>query len=155
VQVTLAPAGAITAGAQWNVDGGAWQSSAATLSGLTVGNHMVYYNSIAGWNAPANASVAITNNVTTTLTGTYAVQTGNLKITLLPASASGAEWNVDSGAWQAGGATVTALTVGSHTVAYAQIAGYIPPVSESVTISNSQTTTLTRTYIADLARPTV
>ena len=37
LQVSLAPLGAITAGAQWQVDGGLWQNSGATLTGLSEG----------------------------------------------------------------------------------------------------------------------
>jgi hypothetical protein len=43
LQVTLAPAGAVSAGAQWQVDGGAWQSSGATVSGLAPGSHTVAF----------------------------------------------------------------------------------------------------------------
>ena len=35
--VTISPAGAVSAGAMWNVDGGSWQASGTTVSGLTVG----------------------------------------------------------------------------------------------------------------------
>ena len=48
VQVTLTPAGAISAGAQWNVDSGGWQSSGATVTGLSPGTHDVYFNSVPG-----------------------------------------------------------------------------------------------------------
>ena len=157
LQVTLTPAGAISAGAQWNVDGGAWQSSGATVSGLTVGSHAVNYIAIAGWNAPANASATIANNAMTTLTGTYVVQTGSLTVTLLPAAAvtAGAKWNVDGGAWQDSDVTVSGLLVGSHAVACCQLTGWALPPSQSVTINNNLTTAVTRTYVADLTPPAV
>ena len=68
VQVTLAPARAISAGAQWNVDGGEWQSSGATIGGLTLGTHTINYNTITNWNSPAAASPTITYNTTTPVT---------------------------------------------------------------------------------------
>ncbi|MBI5820984.1 MAG: hypothetical protein HZA88_18595, partial [Verrucomicrobia bacterium] len=39
LQVTLAPTAAVSAGAQWQVDGGAWQNSGAIVSSLSVGSH--------------------------------------------------------------------------------------------------------------------
>ena len=36
LQVTITPAGAVSAGAQWQVDGGAWQNSGATVAALGV-----------------------------------------------------------------------------------------------------------------------
>ena len=46
--------GARDAGAQWRVDGGDWQISGATVSGLSVDTHTVEYSSITGWATPAN-----------------------------------------------------------------------------------------------------
>lgn len=69
--VTILPAGAVTAGAQWRVDGGAWQASGATVSNLSSGDHTVSFNSVTGWLAPANQTVSIVAAQTTTATGTY------------------------------------------------------------------------------------
>ncbi|MEJ0091441.1 MAG: Calx-beta domain-containing protein [Limisphaerales bacterium] len=77
LQVNLAPAGAVSAGAQWQVDGGAWQNSGATVSSLSVGNHTVSFKMISGWATPANQTPAITANQTTTATGTYVAVVGN------------------------------------------------------------------------------
>ncbi len=158
VQVTLGPAGAVTAGAEWNVDGGVWQSSGAVVSGLPVGvSHTINYKSITGWNSPSSASVTITNNGTTSVTGTYVEQFGSVTVTLAPATAvtAGAQWNVDGGAWQASGATVGGLSVGSHAVAYYQMTGWASPPSQSVAILNSQTTAVTGMYVVDLKPPAV
>src|ERR1017187_3977548 len=60
LQVTISPAGAISAGAQWQVDGGAWQSSGATVSGLAVGSgHTLSLNTISGWTTPASQTPTI------------------------------------------------------------------------------------------------
>ena len=61
----------MSAGAQWQVDGGAWQSSGATLSGLTVGGHTVTFSTVAGWTTPLNQNVTISANQTATATVTY------------------------------------------------------------------------------------
>jgi hypothetical protein len=71
MQVSLAPAGAVSAGAQWQVDGGAWQNSVATVSGLSIGSHPVVFKTVSGWTTPGNQNVTVNANQTTPATGTY------------------------------------------------------------------------------------
>ena len=155
LQVTLGPSGAVSAGAQWNVDGGGWQNSGATVTGLSVGSHTVNYKSITGWNAPSSESVTINNGLTTSISRNYTQQTGNLQVTLGPSGAvsAGAQWNVDGGGWQNSGATVTGLSVGSHTVNYKSITGWNAPSSEQVNINSGQTTQITSNYEQISLRP--
>ncbi len=159
LKVTIQPAGAVSAGAQWRVDGGAWRNSGTTANGLTVGTHTVSYKAVAGWNTPANQSVRVNLWQTTSVTGTYAAvtQSGSLTVTLLPTAAvtAGAQWQVDGGALQNSGASVSGLSVGSHTVAFKAIAGYTTPASQTVTISANATTTATGTYVLQTGALTV
>ena len=152
LQVTLGPAGAVSAGAQWNVDGGTWQNSGDTVMGLPVGSHTINYNSVTGWTAPASEQFTITDGQTNSISRNYTQQqqqTGNLQVTLGPAGAisAGAKWNVDSGTWQNSATTVTSLSVGSHTVNYMSVTGWTAPASESVTITNGLTNSISRNYI--------
>ena len=71
LQVNLAPADAVSAGAQWQVDGNGWQTNGATVSGLSAGSHTVAFNSITGWTTPADQNVNLIADQTTTVTGTY------------------------------------------------------------------------------------
>ena len=71
LKVTLEPAGAVTADAQWKADGGSWQDSGTTLSDLSVGSHTVSFKTINGWTAPSAQSVAVISGQTETATGTY------------------------------------------------------------------------------------
>jgi hypothetical protein len=155
--VTIAPQEAIADGAQWQVDGGAWQNSGATVGSLLVGNHTVAFKNVAGWTNPANQTVTIANGQTTTSSGTYAVQTGSLTVTITPsgAVAAGAQWQVDGGAWQNSGATVTGLVVGAHTVAFKAVAGWNTPASQAVTIIHNQTASSTWTYVQQVVKPVV
>jgi hypothetical protein len=148
LKVTISPQGAITAGAQWNVDGGAWQASGSTVANLILGSHLLAFRVISGWNTPASQTATISNGQTTSLTGTYTQQTGSLKVTITPSGAvsAGAQWNVDSGSWQTSGATVSNLSVGSHTVAFKSITGWTSPSTQTATVSNGQTSSLTGTY---------
>ena len=72
LEVTLSPAEAISAGARWQVDGGVWEPSGATVSGLSIGIHTVSFNTTSGWTAPTNQPATISANQMTSLTATYA-----------------------------------------------------------------------------------
>ncbi len=149
LRVTISPQGAIDAGAKWRVDGGQWQNSGATVSGLTVGSHTVSYSSITGWNTPGNASVTVYYGQATNTSATYVQQTGALKVAIIPQEAidAGAHWRVDGGTWRDSGATASGLITGSHTVSYKAIDGWDTPANNSVTVSYNQTTTASGTYV--------
>src|SRR5688572_11242313 len=118
LKANLAPSQAVTAGAQWRVDGGTWRNSGAIANGLSNTNHTVDFKAVPGWIVPASTSVTITNG-TTTITGTY-VRAAALQITLTPATG---QWRIDGGIWRSSGSTATGLTAGSHTVDYAGVSG--------------------------------
>ena len=147
--VTILPAGAIAAGAQWQLDGGAFQNSGVTVSNLSAGNHTVAFNSISGWIAPTNQTVSLTPGSTATITGTYS-PIGALQVTISPADAvsAGAQWQVDGGAFQNSGVVVTNLTVGDHTVAFKTISGWNTPGNQVVAIVSGATNSASGTYIA-------
>jgi len=71
LQVTITPAGAITAGAFWQVDDGIAQPSGAIVLGLSVGNHTVSFTSVSGWMTPAPQIISVSANSTATASGTY------------------------------------------------------------------------------------
>lgn len=148
--VTISPAGAVSAGAQWQVDSSAWQSSGATYPGLSVGSHTVHFKAISGWTAPSDISAAITSGGTTSKSGTYVQlpQGGYLTVSISPSGvvSAGAQWQVDGGSWQSGGATVSNLTAGAHTVHFAPVSGWAAPSDISVTIANGQYTSTGGTY---------
>ena len=74
LKVTLSPAEAVSAGAQWRVDGGAWRASGAVVTGLTAGAHTVSFAAAAGWTAPADVATATTNGTTNSVAATYVAQ---------------------------------------------------------------------------------
>jgi len=71
LQLTLGPAAAITAGAEWQVDGGTWQNSGAMVGNLSVGIHTLGFKTISGWTSPANQTVAIKAKSVAKAKGTY------------------------------------------------------------------------------------
>jgi hypothetical protein len=151
LQVTITPTEAITAGAQWQVDGGTLQNSGTMVTNLSVGNHTVSFSTISGWTIPANQTVSVSTNSVATASGTYS-QTGSMQVTISPASAitAGAQWQVDGGTLQNSGATVSGLSVGNHTVGFSAISGWTTPSNQTVSVSANSTATATGTYVAIL-----
>lgn len=76
LQVTIEPAGARTAGAQWAVDAGDWQDSDAVVNDLFAGEHLVSFSNVAGWDAPNDVLATIVPYQVATLTAVYA-ETGS------------------------------------------------------------------------------
>jgi sugar lactone lactonase YvrE len=71
--VNLSPAGAVSAGAQWQVDGGTYYSSGGIVPILMPGSHTVSFKSISGYTTPADQIVNITANAQTTANTSYSV----------------------------------------------------------------------------------
>ena len=147
---TISPASAVTAGAQWQVDGGTWQNSGATVSNLLVRDHIVSFNTISGWTTPANQTIAVSANSTATASGTYVQQFGFLQVTISPASviAAGAKWRVDGGAWRSSGVMVSGLSAGNHTVSFNTVGGWVAPTSQNIAVSADSIASTSGTYVA-------
>lgn len=71
--VNLSPAGAISAGAQWQVDGTGYNGSGQVAGYLTPGSHTISFKPISAYTTPANQIVIINANAQTTASGTYSV----------------------------------------------------------------------------------
>ena len=72
LQINLTSQEAIAAGAQWQVDDGAWQNSGATVSGLLNVSHTVAFKTIGGWVTPESQTVMVNVNQTAISIGLYA-----------------------------------------------------------------------------------
>ncbi len=149
VSVTIIPQGAVDAGAQWRVDGGAWRNSNTTLSGLPEGSHAVEFKDIFGWYTPQTQVVNIVADQVATASGTYVQQRGSLSVTIIPQSAidAGAQWRVDDGPWQNSGETVSGLSVGQHVLRFKDLVVWTKPVDQMATILENQITTMSGGYV--------
>lgn len=152
LQVAITPAGAVSAGAGWWLDGGSFQTNGAILSGLVPGNHTISFPNVSGYTAPAVQIVAVTARQTAQATGNYPAaiaNAGSLQVLISPAGAvnAGAQWQVDTGAFQTNSAIVAGLSVGAHTVFFTAIPGWTTPASQAVTVTNGQTTLAQPIYV--------
>lgn len=149
LSVEITPVEAREAGARWQMDGGAWQDSGATLSNIPVGSHIVTFDIVNGWDAPANVVIVIKKNQSTSVKSTYIQNTGWLKVSIIPGQAvsRGARWRLDGGEWQESETTLSELMEGDHLVFFNQIAGWDSPPSQNITVVRGQTSFLTGTYV--------
>lgn len=147
IQIDLDPSEAVSAGATWRVDGGTWQASEAVVSNLSPGSYYVEYSSLTNWTAPGSEYVTVLEGETTALVRIYQSARGSLRVTISPMAAvtAGAQWRVNSNAWQNSGVAIT-LSSGTYTVDYRNVEGWLTPQTVAFDVTNSQAVALTATY---------
>jgi len=71
-----------------------------------------------------------------------------LQVTINPPSAVsvGAKWQVDGGPWQRSGAMISELSVGSHTISFNAVNGWVTPNIQTVTVSSNLITSASANY---------
>jgi hypothetical protein len=148
LQVTISPQVAIDANAQWRVDSGPWHDSNELLTDVVIGSHTVEFKPIFGFTEPNSQTVQINQGQLTTTSGTYIQQIGSLQVSILPSEANdaNAQWRVDGGPWRDSNDIVD-LAVASYTVEYKPVTDWNEPNSETVQVNQSQTTSITGTYV--------
>ena len=146
--VNLGPAAAVAAGAQWQVDGGPFQNSGATVSGLSEGPRLVRFKAVPGFDAPQDQSVDIVAGENASLNAAYGEHTGSISVTINPASAvdAGARWRVDNGPEQVSGATLDGVPVGNRVVSFTPAPGFAAPAAQTVTILKGEVAFVTASY---------
>ena len=155
VQVVLLPSTAAQAGAKWSLNGGGWNASTDILT-AEAGSNTIVFSTIDGWVNPATLTLMLTNNMAYQ-TNVYYTQGAALSISLDPVAAvtAGAQWRVNNGDWQASGAVVSNLSVGSFLVEYQTVEAWEAPDEEYVTMAEGELKELVRTYITEQGSITV
>jgi hypothetical protein len=75
MQITIEPAAAVTAGAQWRRAGtNPWLNSGEVESGLPAGDYNIEFMQISGWNKPSNKPVTVVAGQMTSATGIYTIK---------------------------------------------------------------------------------
>jgi hypothetical protein len=96
LEVVISPVAAITAGAQWQVDGGTLQNSGAAVVGLSGGTHTISFTPASGSSAPPDRTITVVANAITKTIGLYvpdaAPADGLVLITNGPGTIQHAKW---------------------------------------------------------------
>jgi FlaG/FlaF family flagellin (archaellin) len=152
-----------TLNAPWQVSGppGYAQAGAGdmTRANIAAGVYTVTWGDVSGWLKPSPATVTQTlaANGSLTFTGTYLARLGDIVIDVEP-NATAASWELAGpNGYSTTGAddtTLDDLLVGSYTITWAEVGGYVAPASETAELAEGQTLTLAGTY-APLGRPVV
>ncbi len=138
----------------WSIDNGVtWNTGTSTVSNINTGVYTLRFRDVADWYTPANQTVTITKNGTTTATGTYTPHKGTLivDITGPPAGA----WSIDGGATWHGSGVSLSLMVGTYTITYKTVTGWTAPTDTPVVIRKDVSTTIARAYTRDSGTLTV
>jgi streptogramin lyase len=110
--------------------GRVWDGSTDVFE-LSQGNYTVKAQAIdTGGNASQERSTAFA------ITGEAVAAPGALTVTMTPQTVldAGAQWRVDGGDWQKSGASVAGLTAGPHAVEFSDVAGWVKPGNQTVTM---------------------
>lgn len=143
LKVRIRPQGAITAGAQCNVDGGAWQSNSELFS-VMPGRHVVRFKEIYGWVTPSRVVTTTSNGGKTTLAkGVYVQRTGLVTVSITKPRR--AMWRLDNGSWNTNGAVITA-GVGQHALTFSDVSGWQTPADQVVTVREGKTGAVSVAY---------
>lgn len=71
ISISTQPKFGTGSGGQWRVDDGPWQNSGMTLTGISVGKHIISFSDVQGFATPREQTVTIRANQTTSTTGIY------------------------------------------------------------------------------------
>jgi hypothetical protein len=146
VLVTVNPAEAVAAGAQWRINGGTWQNSGALVGNLPLGDHSIEFRAVPQWVTPGNVTVSLTNEQTMLVVGKYNRVTA-LTVSIVPpaAVAEGAQWRLSGGEWTNSGVQINLLP-GTYTVQFKELTNWLTPGMVSAVVVSQQLTSVTGAY---------
>lgn len=151
VLVTIAPAEAVSAGAQWRrVGTETWRTSGVVETGVPVGDYTIEFREVAGWDTPLTEEVTVVKDTQESASGLYVRQYGSLTVTIGPSEAltAGAAWRrIGTETWLVSGDTEDPVAAGSVTIEFKEIDGWGRPSNETVSITKDTLTSHTATYV--------
>jgi hypothetical protein len=133
----------------WEVD---WRDGGLVASNLPGGTYEIEFKPVSGYAEPPPPTLPVqpgTNQVETFYyTDTGGAQVGSLRVTLLPGSlGASAGWKrVGETTHHTSGETVDSLPVGSHTIEFNRVDGWIEPGRRFVTVQANRVKEVMATY---------
>jgi autotransporter-associated beta strand protein len=150
VTVNLTP---LNIGGGWRFAGERDWRASGSASGLTAGTRVVEYRKLPGYLPVPDETITVTSStVPTVLERTYTVAgvtgSGNLTVTLQPASLTGAQWRFFGAAeWRDSGTPVTDLAPGDYVIECKAVSGRTTPPPATASVTDGHTTLATITYV--------
>ncbi len=127
LRVTLYPAPAVDAGAQWRLLGGEWRSSGGMVA-VADGERTIKFSDVPGWITPPDMTVNVERDVTTDVYAVYERLTGTVVVEVEPKNAHYVITDADGGVHAAmGDATFESVPSGELSVLWSEIEGFAPP----------------------------
>ncbi len=144
LKVTITPAGAVAAGAQWKrTEASVWRGSGETETRIPEGTTVVQFKNINGWGKPDNKTVQIEAGEITTASGQYIRHTGSLTVTIYPpeAASAGMQWRRQNTAtWFDSGSTENNVPTGSYVIEFKPVDDYPNPSTAKVNVEQGSNT---------------
>ena len=134
VQVTINPN---NIGAMWKLDNGTNRLSGSIASQIAPGTHTVSFTAVTNWTTPVTQTITVSAGNNLQVTGTYtSTQHGSIQITVAPSAvvSAGGTWQLD-GVNKVSGVMVTNVTLGTHTVSFTSVNGWVTPASFNVNVT--------------------
>lgn len=147
LQVNIEPADASLNGAKWRLLDGVWNDSGDVLSELPVGDHLVEFALIPGYQPPALERVTVDESGAT-VTVQYRHLAGSITVSLSPpqAIAEGAGWRVDGSAWQQSEMVLDDLEEGLHSIEFKKLERWHSPPRQMVWVDDSRLSVTAGSY---------
>lgn len=152
LKLIIEPAEAVADGAEWRTGKITWRKSGATIKKLPVGTHNITFKPLPNWSPPKKLSVKIARRQTTDQTAIYTRKAppeyGSLTVMIEPEAAlkAGGQWQVAGSGWQASGATLNKVLVGTQPIVLKPLTDWVPSAKPTVVITKDQTIAVTVTY---------
>ena len=130
---------------RWRLDGGAWQTSGAQLTGLKPGPHQLDYDELGSDFLPLPAEVVtLPASGPVELKRAYTLKPSSFQVELWPYTA---QWRINDGAWYPTNYRWTFTGQRSFTVQYSDVQNHTAPLLESVIVNPGEDVVLTREYV--------
>lgn len=156
ISVDMQPPEAVTAGASWQLTSGpetGWQTNAAVVTDLPVGEYTIVFTNLAGWLQPSNRTVEVSDGAQTNVTAEYLEilpTSGAVFCAIAPtgAVAAGAQWRLTTGTetdWRNAGSGLLVDT-GDYRMVFRSVEDWMRPGYVDLEVTGGSYTDVNAVY---------
>lgn len=158
VIVTIQPPAAAAAGVTWGFNASDYRPSGSSYTTWPE-IYILTLHAVDGWLGPASLVATVTAGQTSNYVAAFTADTtpGLLTVTLSPPDAvtAGAKWHVNGGAAQGNGAAVSLAPGTNYEVTFDSVAGWVAPLSQTVSVQRAQTRIVSGNYAPPAGQPLI